>query len=174
VTLETEVVQFLSDPTYSIPLVLGVVLAGGVGYWSFRRTAAPPPMVPRAGHEWWNRRPETVAYVALSQGRYFLALSALWLRLSTVVQDRLGVELDDPHALDRASLSTELPEPLTLKRLVRDMARAYQVAYLAERPSWLEERSAWLRRRQERRAAREFARAVNELALALPVLEGVS
>jgi hypothetical protein len=170
---ESAVIAFLSDPTYDIPLVLAVVLGALLGWWARARSATLPEMTPRFGHDWWNKRPDTVAFVALSQGRYFLTLSGLWLRFSTVVREHLNIRVEVSHELDRASMSAELPEPLTLRRVARNLARAYHSAYLAERPSWLELRWPWLGRRQQRRAARDFARAVADLEVALPVLEAM-
>jgi len=173
VTAVTAFLAFLTDPSFDLPLVLAVVLAVMVGWWVRARTAPLPSMVARPGHEWWNKRPDTVAYVALEQGRYFLALSALWLRLATVVHEHLHVGIDSRHDLDRASMETELPPPLTLRRVVRSLSRAYGSAYRAELPSWLELRWPWLQRRAKRRAERDFDRAVHDVAEALPVLEAL-
>lgn len=162
---------FFSAPTYGLPLAIAVGVTVALGRWGYSRSASLPSTSPRTHPEWWDQRPDVVACVALEEGRHFLPLYGLWLRLGAVANDRFQVRLDRPAELKRWDATRPLPSPLTPRGLVRDFMRAYYSTYFAETPGWLALQWRWWRRRQERRASQDFARVVAELGVALAALE---
>jgi hypothetical protein len=162
---------FFTDPTYDVPLVIAAALIVGLSWWSLVRTKPLGSATLRPGSDGLAQWSAPLAFASLQQGHYFPTLYGLWQRLATTVLDRFGVRIESGHVPDSPVLYRVLPDPLTLRRVVRDVTRAYYSAFWAERPSWLALQWPWLKRRQQRRAAADFARAVADLARALKALE---
>ncbi len=160
---------FLAELSYAIPLVVAIVLALLVAWWSRARTGKLPSMVPAPPPGHAVSSPDKSVYLSLSDGRFLLTIDLLGRRLARAVEGRYHVKLEEARAL--ASLEVELPEPLTLSGVLDDLLGAYRTAAVAERPSWLNARWAWLRRRRHLRAASRFSIVLDEVKAALAALE---
>jgi hypothetical protein len=171
VSLESVAIDLFLDPTYGIPLLIAIGGTAGVSWWSQRRSAELPPLLPGSAPEFWRIRIDSRAYFTLQQGRYLVAVDGLGRRLGELARDKFHIRIGRKIELERSSADPVLPRPLTLRGIVDDLSRAYFSAFTAEEPGWLALRWPWLRRRQQRRAARDFAIVTAELAIALPALE---
>ncbi len=165
-------VALLSDPTFDLPLVLTGATTAVLVWWSLRRAAPLPSLTPTPLAPPWGYRPESFAFASLEAGRYHRTVFALWHRLAAVARERFRVRIDQPADLRDLAFADALPEPLTPRRLVRSLTRAYASTRRAEQPDWLAERWDWVRRYRDRRASQDFSRVVAELEVALPALEG--
>jgi hypothetical protein len=170
--LASGIPAFFTDPTYDVPLAIAVALGVGLVWWSLARTKPLPSPVPLSRPEGWARWSDTFAYEALKQGHYFLTLYRLWQRLGAIAMLRFRVRIESGRALDSPAMTKALPSPLTPRRVVNNLARAYYSAFWADQPSWIALQWPWWKRRRQRRAAADFARAVADLSVALPALEG--
>ncbi len=160
-----------TDPSYEIPLVIAVVLAIVIGWWTLRRTAPLPTFGTTSAPETWRLQLDALVYANLSEGRYSAAVDALGRCLAVTVRDRFQVHLSEPSELDDPEANRLLPPPMTLRTLVREINRAYTAAAWAEQTGWLARRWSWLRSRQERKAARNFAALSTRVVRALGALE---
>jgi hypothetical protein len=171
VGVETALAALLSDPSFGIPLLLAVALTAALAWWSWVRTAEPPPMLPGAAPEYWRIQVDSRAYFTLGRGEYLVAVDALGRQLGSVVMDKFHVKIGRRAELDAPAVDRALPAPMTLRALVGELSRAYYSAFWAEQPGWLAARWPWLQRRNQRRAARDFRRITDALSRAMPALE---
>ncbi len=160
-------IPVLSNTSYALPLLL-LVVAGGLWWWRVR-IAPPPRLVASPAFHSWRVNPVAAAYESLRQERYLLAAYLLRERLAQAAAERFGVE---PSRLAQWAASGEapvLPEPLSYRRVLRDLRSAYRSAYLAEgaRPS--DVLAGYLGPTRRRRAAREFGRAASDVEQVLSV-----
>ncbi len=158
-------VPVFSNTSFALPLLI-VVVAGFVWWWTTR--ASPPPhLVATPPYHSWRINPVAAAYSSLREDRYLLAAFLLRERVAQLVEQRFGVSPEELRAWAAGGEAPPLPAPLTLRRVLRDLAAAYRSAYLAEgMPSWESFSSVTVPMRR-RRAARDFERAAREVDLVL-------
>lgn len=160
-----------TDPTYGIPLVVAFVVAVGLSYWAWQRTARLPAFGPGTVPEIWRLQLDALVYSNLLRERYSAAVDGLGRVLSVEVARRFRLRMSDPAALDDPEANRFLAPPMTLRTLARDLERAYTSAAWAEQPGWLADHWPWLRRRQRRRAGRDFAIVTQRVMSALTAFE---
>ena len=170
-SLESELVGALTDPTYGIPFVVALGLSVAVGWWSRYRSSPLPAITPGSAPEVWRLQLDALVYSNLTQGRYSAAVDGLGRCLAVAVRDRYKVRMSEPTELDDPEANLALPRPLTLRGLVQELNRAYSAAAWAEDPGWLATRLPWERKRQQRRAARAFAVLTAHVTTALNAFE---
>jgi len=160
---------FLVELSYTVPLVVIGALAVLLAWWTRRRSAPLPAMVPTP--PWGDAigPPDRIAYASLVEGRFLPSVDLLGRRLARIVEERYHVPIDAHTNLYPEAI--RLPPPLTLGGLLDHLLRAYRAAVRAEAPTWGNQWLPWLHRFRQRRAESEFTAVVREVAIAFPALE---
>ncbi|HTT14914.1 MAG TPA: hypothetical protein VMG81_03945 [Thermoplasmata archaeon] len=162
---------FFTDPTFDLPLAVLAIAGALLVVWSVRRTRPLPRTEPTPSRPPWSERPDSWAYGAFLEGRYFPAADAIAKQLAATLQQRYGVRIDRREDLARADLDRRLPAPLTVRGLVQSVQTAYWAAARVEAPSWLESHWTWLRQYRERQSEDAFRLAIEDLQRAAPLWE---
>src|SRR5580658_2113458 len=154
-------VPVLSNVSYALPLLV-VVVAGFLWWWT-SRSSSPPRLIASPPYHSWRVNPVAAAYASLREERYLLAAFLLRERVSELAQEQFGISPEDLRSWASGDAVPALPSPLTLRRVLRDLAAAYRSAYLAEgMPFWPAFAGLTVPVRR-RRAARDFERAAREV-----------
>jgi hypothetical protein len=163
-------IPILSNPSFSLPVVL--LTASALVWWWMTKTATPPRLVAAPPFHSWRVNPAAAAYDSLRQERYLLAAYLLRERLAAVAQQQFQVDPEDLRTWAARDERARLPAPLNLRRVLKDLTRAYRSAYVAEAmrsSEWFAAITLPLRRRQ---AARDFDRAARGVELVLAAWRG--
>jgi hypothetical protein len=154
-------IPVVSNVSYGLPLLILVV--AGIVWWWTSRALPPPHLVASPPYHSWRVNPVAAAYSSLHEERYLLAAFLLRERVADLARERFGVSPEDLRSWASGDDAPMLPAPLTLRRVLRDLASAYRSAYIAEgMRSWEAFSSVTLPIRR-RRAARDFERAAREV-----------
>ncbi len=154
-------IPVVSNVSYGLPLLL--LVGAGLLWWWTTRATPPPHLHATPPYHSWRVNPVAAAYSSLHQERYLLAAFLLRERVATLAQEKFGVSPENLRSWASGPTVPDLPPPLLLRRVLRDLAAAYRSAYVAEgMRSWETFASVTLPVRR-RRAARDFERAAREV-----------
>jgi hypothetical protein len=154
-------IPVLSNTSFALPLL--ILLVAAAFWWWTTRASTPPYLRASPPYRSWRVNPVAAAYSSLHDERYLLAAFLLRERVATLAESRFGVASEQLRSWATGPDAPELPAPLSMRRVLRDLARAYQSAYLAEGSlRWDFFASATLAARR-RRAARDFERAARDV-----------